>query len=196
MGEHLESTGTSRREEVRGRLLAQMPKGAVVAEIGVWEGKFSRRILEECAPARLHLIDPWEYMPEFANTGFGRRKNRDLMEVKYPEVAAAFADDPRVVIHRATSGLALGALPDGSLDWVYVDGNHNEPFIGDDIALCLRKVRPDGIIAGDDFNWQSETQGAPVRRAVEAAVAALGAQAALSVIANQWIIRLRRSGTH
>lgn len=185
---------TSRREMMRGRLLARMPKGMRAAEIGVWEGNFSARILEACAPSELHLIDPWLYMPEFGNTGFGRKKNEHLMEEKYRSVAARFAADPRVTIHRATSESALSAMPDGSLDWVYIDGNHNEPFIGNDIALCLRKVRADGVIAGDDFNWQSEASGAPVRRAVEAAVAALGPQASLKVIANQWIIRLARSG--
>jgi Methyltransferase domain len=190
----MEPVDKSKREAVRGRLLAQMPKRGVAAEIGVWEGQFSKRILDECAPVTLHLIDPWQYMPEFGNTGFGRKKNEHLMEVKYQDVMRAFADDPRVVIHRATSEAALSAMPDGSLDWVYIDGNHNEPFIGNDIALCLHKVKPDGVIAGDDFNWQSEASGAPVRRAVEAAVAALGAQATLKVIANQWIIRLSRSG--
>lgn len=185
----------SKREENRGRLLAQMPKGGIAAEIGVWKGHFSQRILEICAPATLHLIDPWQYMPEFDNTNFGRKKFEHLMEVNYQEVVEAFAGDQRVVIHRATSDVALAGLPDGALDWVYIDGNHNEPFVGNDIALCLAKVKPDGVISGDDFHWQSEQSGAPVRRAVEAAAAALGAQATLKVMANQWIIRLHRSGT-
>jgi hypothetical protein len=192
MGRDVETT---RREKVRERLLGLMPKQAVAAEIGVWEGGFSRRILELCAPVRLHLIDPWEYMPEFSNTGFGRRKNADLMEQKYRDVVAALGPDPRVTIHRATSEAALSAMPDASLDWVYIDGNHNEPFIGRDLELCLAKVKPDGIIAGDDYNWQAEAQGAPVRRAVEAVMARLGAAATLTLIANQYLIRLRRAGT-
>lgn len=182
----------SKRDIVRGRLLARMPKGAKVAEIGVWEGGFSRRILEICEPAELHLIDPWLYQPEFGNTGFGRKKNEHLMEVKYQDVVAAFKDDARVKIHRATSEEALAGLPDGSLDWVYIDGNHNEPFIGNDLALCLQKVKPDGIITGDDFNWQAEASGAPVKRAVEAMVAELGDQAKLTLMANQYIIELKR----
>ncbi|MFN3824981.1 MAG: class I SAM-dependent methyltransferase [Pseudorhodobacter sp.] len=183
----------SKRDIVRGRLLARMPKGAKVAEIGVWEGNFSRRILEICEPAELHLIDPWLYQPEFGNTGFGRKKNEHLMEVKYQDVVAAFKDDPRVRIHRATSEDALSALPDGSLDWVYIDGNHNEPFVGNDLALCLQKVKPDGIITGDDFNWQAEASGAPVKRAVEALVDQLGDQAKLTLMANQYIIELNRT---
>jgi hypothetical protein len=183
----------SKRENVRGRLLQHLPKGGIGAEIGVWEGQFSRRILEICAPRTLHLIDPWLYMPEFGNTGFGRKKNETLMEVKYRGVVDLFKDDPRVTIHRATSDAALGALPDHSLDWVYIDGNHNDPFITNDLALCLQKVKPNGIISGDDFNWQAEASGAPVKHAVEKLVADLGSAASLKLIANQYLIRLKRA---
>ena len=60
----------SKREKVRSRLLSHMPKNGIAAEIGVWEGKFSRKILLATEPRELHLIDPWLYQPEFANTGF------------------------------------------------------------------------------------------------------------------------------
>ncbi len=182
----------SKREKVRRRLLEAMPKKARAAEIGVWEGHFSERILEICDPVELHLIDPWLYQPEFANTGFGRKKNETLMDVKYQEVCAKFAQDPRVKVHRALSEVALAGFEDASLDWVYIDGNHNEPFVGRDIALCLQKVKHDGILAGDDFNWMSDAQGAPVKRAVESMVSALGDQAELTLLANQWIVKLNR----
>lgn len=182
----------SKRELVRERLLGSLPKGGRAAEIGVWEGKFSQKILQICQPDELHLIDPWLYQPEFSNTGFGRKKNEHLMEEKYRMVVDTFRDNPKVRIHRATSDAALGSLPDGYLDWVYIDGNHNEPFIGQDIALCLKKVKPNGIIAGDDFNWQAEQSGAPVKRAVEAAMAGLGSQASLRLMANQYLITLKR----
>jgi hypothetical protein len=120
-------TEESKRDMLRGRLLKGLPKGGVVAEIGVWEGGFSQRILEICEPKELHLIDPWLYMPEFSNTGFGKKKNEHLMEQRYHDVVARFAGDPRVKVHRATSEAGLSALPDGFLDWVYIDGNHNEP---------------------------------------------------------------------
>jgi hypothetical protein len=183
----------SKRDIVRGRLLQRLPKGAVVAEIGVWEGNFSRRILEICEPARLHLIDPWMYQPEFGNTGFGRKKNEFLMEEKYQDVVNTFKDDLRVMVHRATSEDALNTMPDGYLDWVYIDGNHNEPFIGNDLALCLQKVKPNGIITGDDYNWQTEQSGAPVRRAVETLMAEMGDKARLTLMANQYVIELNRA---
>lgn len=183
----------SKRDRVRGRLLESLPKGGIVAEIGVWEGDFSQRILDICAPRELHLIDPWLYMPEFANTGFGKQKNEHLMEQRYHNVVARFAGDPRVKVHRAFSDAALSAMPDAFLDWVYIDGNHNEPIVGNDLALSLRKVKPNGIIAGDDFNWMSDAQAAPVKRAVEQMVAALGEKASLRLMANQFIVTLKRA---
>lgn len=182
--------GKSKREQARERLLARMPKGGIAAEIGVWQGRFSEKILALTEPAALHLIDPWLYQPEFGNTGFGKKKNEHAMEAMYRDVVARFAADPRVTVHRATSEAALAAFPDAHFDWVYVDGNHNEPFVGNDLALCRRKVKPGGIIAGDDFNWQAEACGAPVRRAVEALAADLGPKAQLRLIANQWMLRL------
>ena len=182
----------SKRDKLRDRMLGQLPKGAVVAEIGVWEGFFSGRIMEICAPATLHLIDPWLYMPEFANTGFGRKKNEHLMEQKWHDVVARFKDQPQVQVHRGLSEVVLGGMPDGTLDWVYIDANHNAPFIGNDLALCLAKVKHDGIIAGDDFNWQSDQSGAPVKHAVEKMLADLGDQASLTLMANQYVITLNR----
>lgn len=182
----------SRREQVRGMMLASLPKGAACAEIGVWEGQFSKRIMEICAPRELHLIDPWQFMPEFSNAGFGRKKNENLMSEKYLDVVRTFVDVPQVKIHRATSEEALTAMPDGFLDWVYIDGNHNDPFITNDLALCLKKVKPNGIIAGDDYNWQSVSLGAPVKNAVEKMLAELGDKASLKLMANQYVITLKR----
>jgi hypothetical protein len=180
----------SKREKVRARLLGKMPKGAIAAEIGVWEGKFSEQIIEITQPRELHLIDPWLYQPEFGNTGFGRKKNETRMDEMYHEVAAKFASNPGVKLHRAMSKPALESLPDGYLDWVYIDGNHNEPFVGEDLDLCRRKVKPGGIISGDDLNWQTEQSGAPVRKAVDALLKSLGPKAKLTVIANQYMIQL------
>lgn len=183
----------SKRDRVRGRLLESLPKGGVVAEIGVWEGDFSQRILDICQPKELHLIDPWLYMPEFGNTGFGKKKNEHLMEARYHKVVERFSGNPRVKVHRALSDAALSAFPDESLDWVYIDGNHNDPIVGNDLALSLRKVKPNGIISGDDFNWMSDAQAAPVKRAVEAMVADLGDKASLRLMANQYVVTLKRA---
>lgn len=189
MSGEIDEKDGSKREARRLQLLQKMPKGGIAAEIGVWEGKFSEKILEVTAPTALHLIDPWLYQPEFNNTGFGRKKNETRMDEMFHEVSAKFAGDARVNLHRATSQVALGAFADGHFDWVYIDGNHNEPFVGDDLELSRRKVKPGGIIAGDDFNWQSAI-GAPVKTAVQALLLSLGDKATFRLMGNQYMIRL------
>lgn len=48
----------------RQELLAHMPCGGVVAEVGVDEGNFSQQILEICNPQKLYLIDSWKTTPQ------------------------------------------------------------------------------------------------------------------------------------
>jgi len=155
------------RDEHRQEILKRLPKGGVGAEIGVWEGGFSEVLLAVAQPTRLHLIDPWEFQPDFANTAFGKPRNEDRMADKFLLVQEKFKDDPRVVLHRAYSDVALESFEDHSLDWVYIDGNHNFEVVKSDLELSLRKVRPGGVIAGDDLLWKRD-EGAPVQKAVRA----------------------------
>lgn len=179
----------SRRQEVRLRLLSHMPKGGVAAEIGVWDGGFSRVILEETDARELHLIDPWLYQPEFSNTMFGRPKNADRMEGMYEQVRASFEGDARVTLHRAMSEEAMATFPDDYFDWVYIDGNHNEPFVSKDLELSFRKVRPGGVIAGDDYYWNGSGD-LPVRSAVTRFRDSFRSDAEFRLFGQQFMISL------
>ena len=181
----------SKRELVREGVLADLPKNAVAAEVGVWEGNFSQNIFDICKPKELFLIDPWLAQPEFQNTGFGR-SSEEKMDDMYQGVRNRFSENPEVRVVRGMSHTILEKLENHSLDWVYLDGNHNEPFIGQDIEICLRKVKMNGIIAGDDFHWMTTELGAPVKRAVEAMIALLGDKAQLRVWGNQFRVDLKR----
>jgi hypothetical protein len=179
------------RVENRRALLEMMPKGAVCAEIGVWDGGFSEVILEVTEPAKLHLIDPWLYQPDFRNSAFGRKANIDKMDDKYTAVKKLFEGDDRIEIHRALSHAALESFEDGALDWVYIDGNHNYDIVSVDIALSLQKVKPDGIISGDDLFWNPD-KGKPVATAVRETLRKLGDAVEYQRFGQQWFMQLRR----
>ncbi|MGI1662394.1 class I SAM-dependent methyltransferase [Palleronia sp. KMU-117] len=179
--------GDSRRDINRGKLLSLLPKGGRGAEVGVWAGDFSARILDIAAPRELHLVDPWEFMPEFPRTGFGREQNSGKMDEMHAAVRTRFADDPRVVIHRARSEAALATFDDGYLDWIYIDGNHHAPFVDRDIELAQMKVRADGIIAGDDYLWR-DGGALPVKTAVDRLVASLAKNGAFTRFGQQWLV--------
>ena len=121
---------------------ATAPSRSVGAEIGVLEGEFSAVLLETLRPAALHLVDMWR---------------GDRLAKTKSAVAAAIdqAGLPLNValFHRARSADALRKLDDVQLDWAYVDGGHDYETVLADLVLLEGRVKPGGILVGDDMRW-------------------------------------------
>lgn len=149
-------------------LLRRMPKGSTCAEIGVWKGDYSEKILAVARPKRLHLIDPWLFQGQYPDRLYGGKGAADqgAMDDIYRSVRDRFESRPNVSIHRDTSEGAAGLFEDGYFDWVYIDGNHYYEFIKADLEIYYHKVRRGGFLAGDDYDWGAE-DGFPVKRAVD-----------------------------
>ncbi len=112
----------------RFHLIAALPRGGIVAEVGVLRGDFAQHILSCAEPAELHLID------------------LDLQEVR-----ADVAGDPRVVAHRGLSHEVLARFPDESFDWIYIDADHAFESVKRDAAAAAPKVRKGGFLIFNDF---------------------------------------------
>lgn len=181
------------RDDVRRQLLAQMPKHGVCAEIGVWKGAFTEHILATTEPARLHLIDPWQFDGGAANQWFGGRsghaKAQPDMEQMYQSIVTRFGSRSNVVVHRATSSEIAPTLADDYFDWIYIDGNHSYDYVLADLRDYLPKVKRGGFLAGDDYWWGPEEQ-LPVKRAVQALLDA-GQVELLFLQRGQFILRKR-----
>lgn len=125
----------------REALLGLVPRGGVMAEVGVAHGEFTRRILDICRPRKLHLIDLWAVdSARYANL---MDKVRTRFEA---EIESGVAD-----ILRGFSWDLLASLPDGSLDFAYIDAAHDFDSVARDLAACEPKIAADGIIAGHDY---------------------------------------------
>ena len=57
----------------------------------------------------------------------------------------------RYRLHRKLSLDAVNAFLDASLDFVYIDANHEFSVVLQDIRAWFAKVKPDGILAGHDY---------------------------------------------
>ena len=123
----------------RAELLKQLKRGAVCAEVGVAFGDFSRQIVETCQPQKLYLIDAWE----------GARYAPGLATVR--QALKAPIASGQIDILQGLSTDVLATLPDGFLDWVYIDTDHSFATTYAELQLAARKVKPDGVIAGHDF---------------------------------------------
>jgi hypothetical protein len=182
------------RGEPRRFVPALAPRGGVCAEIGVWKGDFSAQILRVARPSKLHLVDPWAFMtgPEYAEAryGGGAAADQGAMDRLHADVLRRFArpiGQGVVEVHRSTSAEAASRFPDGSLDWVYVDGNHLYEHVREDLAAYDPKVRPGGVIAGDDYGVEGWWENG-VTRAVDEFVADRGYEV-VSLAAHQFVLR-------
>src|SRR3989344_4840255 len=89
----------------------------VGAEIGVYKGEFSEKLAK--AGLKLYAIDPWkEYK------GYNMPKSQERLNSQYEQTKSVLAPFPDCRIIRKTSMEAVEDFEDGSLDFVYIDGNH------------------------------------------------------------------------
>ncbi|MBI1194874.1 MAG: hypothetical protein GC138_03375 [Gammaproteobacteria bacterium] len=134
-----------------------------MAEVGVWKGDFAQQVLQNCGfLERYYMIDPWANLPDW-----NKPMNVDarVFDHIYDEAMAKtdFAGERRVVLRGRTKDV-IDEIPDGSLDFVYVDGDHTLRGITIDLARVLPKVKANGFIAGDDFTataWQHDVSFEP-----------------------------------
>jgi hypothetical protein len=152
-------------------VLEKLPRASTGVEIGVWKGELSSLILRKVQPKKLMLVDPWAFDPRFGDSLFGGRTARsqaDMDEICQKVQARFRADVARgvVTICRSTSVEAATSVADESVDWVYIDGNHTYEYALEDLRSWAPKVRPGGLIAGDDYDRPGAWWGDGVTRAV------------------------------
>ncbi|KXH74532.1 MAG: hypothetical protein AM326_09840 [Candidatus Thorarchaeota archaeon SMTZ-45] len=130
----------------------------VGAEVGVEKGRFSKLILENMPELKMYLIDPYKYYDG------ARKKERGFSEHK--RHAHNLLDQYNIIWLEKKSVDAVREIPDNSLDFVYIDGNHKYDYVMLDIILWTAKVRPGGMIAGHDY-YNAPRSACMVQNAVD-----------------------------
>ena len=95
------------------------------------------------------MIDPSANLPDW-NKPFN--VSPEVFEEVYEEAMTKteFAAAKRVVLRGRTKEV-IGTIPDNSLDFAYIDGDHTLRGITVDLIKVLPKVNEGGLIGGDDF---------------------------------------------
>jgi hypothetical protein len=145
------------KPDPRAVILDTLPKDSVGAEVGVWEGDMSAKLLHQVHPKKLFLIDPWKFDPQFADSlfGGGSAKSQADMDVVWQKVCKRFATEIAqgvVSVHRCSSVEFASSVDTEALDWVYIDGNHAYEYVQEDLRSWYPKVRPGGLVVGDDYD--------------------------------------------
>lgn len=114
------------------------------AEIGVYKGDFSEIIAK--SGLKLYSIDPWKIYKDFNNP-----RGQKRLDEQYQGAKERLSRYKNVEIIRKTSMEAVEDFEDESLDFVYIDANHDFRYIAEDLAEWTKKVKKGGIVSGHDY---------------------------------------------
>lgn len=138
------------RIEIFKEAISPIDGTCIGAEIGVWRGDFSQKLLEHLPSCHIYLIDPWvsiEDIPQRLHT-----KPQDQMDKIFEYVKDRFKDNGKnITILRDYSKSASTRFVDSFFDWIYLDGNHSFEYVKDDLYRWWEKLKKGGVFIGDDY---------------------------------------------
>jgi hypothetical protein len=127
-----------------------------VAEIGVFRGAFAEKLLRLCpAITDYYMIDPWRHLEDWNKPS--NKDSQEFDEIFEEAMGRTAQHEERRIVLRGRTSEVVDEIPDGHLDFAYIDGDHTLRGITIDLIRVFGKVRPHGWIAGDDFQetiWQ------------------------------------------
>ncbi|GAG94109.1 unnamed protein product [marine sediment metagenome] len=115
-------------------------------EIGVWRGSYALIYLKELDIEKVFLIDPYE--------------DEEKKQMKHAHLQLKSYEN-KIEWIKVRSADVANKFNDGSLDFVYIDGNHQYEFVLKDIILYYPKVKEGGLLSGHDYGksrWPGVTK--------------------------------------
>lgn len=125
---------------VLGTIFAQLGY-TVGAEVGTKKGDFAKILCEANPGLHLYCVDAW-------SAAFGGEQST---HDRYFRRAQANLNGHNVTFVKKPSMEALPDFKDGSLDFVYIDANHQFDYACPDLIFWSQKVRSGGIVSGHDY---------------------------------------------
>lgn len=134
------------------------------AEIGTARGNNAITLARNIPDLTLYCVDSWmlyDGMHDFTDAG--------MMYEYGVSAAARLRPYPDTKLIKAFSMDAVKKFTDESLDFVYIDANHELPYVTEDIFYWSKKVRSGGIVSGHDYLDEQRPDGlVHVKEAVQA----------------------------
>ncbi|MCK0138101.1 class I SAM-dependent methyltransferase [Aliiroseovarius sp. F47248L] len=172
-------------------VLKHAKKKGVGAEIGVFTGLFSEKISAVTEPETLYLVDPWrklhgDHFPNWGQYSSNLRLSTTVAKSAADARAESFTHDCHVVEEFGAEWLAGFSEP--FLDWAYLDARHQFEAVLADLRAIDQKLKPSGVIMGDDCWVRPDRKVSDVFRALQSFVGASNYQIIHLSNFGQWAI--------
>ncbi len=117
------------------------------SEVGVATGDTTFRLLENCPSLQLlYAVDDFRPM---VGGWTGRNTRKEFMD-KYH----ILNEKERLKILEGISWEMAEKVPDGSLDFVFIDADHDFDSVVYDLNAWIPKVKKGGIVSGHDLHFE------------------------------------------
>jgi hypothetical protein len=125
--------------------------GATGAEIGVWRGLMSKKLL--LAGISLYMVDRWSVYSDKERAADNDRIITHLQQSDFDkarEAALTVAKKYGGTIIHADSIIAARRVP-SNLDFAFLDGRHDYKGVRRDMNIWAKKIRSGGWLMGHDY---------------------------------------------
>jgi len=134
-------------------LLGILPEGGRVVEVGVFYGKGLIHLAQNQGGKGLNIYGVDAFRLRYDLSPYQDRDvqaDEDFYEKCVGNLFAAEVER-QVTLISLPSVRASALFEDGSMDCVFIDAAHDEASVIEDIKAWRPKVKPGGILAGDDY---------------------------------------------
>jgi hypothetical protein len=143
--------------------------GAAI-EIGGWKGRSTYVVASVCAEKNATLFELDTFMG--VEDPLSRKNEPDnlngyfeaTIDPHFEDILKNNVSNLPVVIIKGDSKETIKEILDRSVDYCFIDGNHEAPMVDEDIKNCLMKVKIGGLVTGHDHgNPDGDVHGAVQR---------------------------------
>lgn len=125
-----------------------------IVEIGSYCGASTTIISNQFKNSIINCVDPWSPYTEDCSIIDLEKQKKELIEAE--SLFDIVTNKNSNILKNKISSLEYAKIiKDNSIDFIYIDGNHQYSSVKEDILAWLPKIKKSGAIAGHDYTWDS-----------------------------------------
>lgn len=121
-----------------------------MVELGVFDGKNLFYLAKKFPNTQFIGIDLWQYFPTNRINRFPLNSQEEWDDL-YSSLLKQSEELNNLYLIRGYSSNESNSFQDGTVDFVFIDANHDYQFVKDDILAWLPKISKNGLIGGHDY---------------------------------------------
>lgn len=106
---------------------------STMVEVGVRRGGTTFHLLDNCSNLTIYAIDT------------------DISQFYNKEIKQRYKN--RLIAIQGLSEVVCDLIPDGTIDLIFIDGNHSYEYVFRDIVKYSPKLKPTGLLTGHDIDY-------------------------------------------